>query len=289
MSLMSTTGKNSGISCNGLAFFFAMIILCCCSKAQAQGDLFVNPKRVVFEGQKRFQEINLANIGTDTARYIMSFIEIRMKPDGDFEAITNPDSGQNFASKYLRIFPRTVTLGPKESQVMKIQINQNYKLSPGEYRSHLYFRGVPRQIPLGERSPKDSTKGMLVKLTPVYGLSIPVIIRVGENNTTVAISDLKFEKQNNDIPIVKFRFNRTGNMSVYGDVSVQLISDAGKVTEVGFIKGVSVYVPNKFREVRINLDNKAGGNYSSGKLRVLYTMAAGGRSEKLATAELKLK
>jgi hypothetical protein len=258
------------------------------SDAQAQGDLFINPKRIVFEGQKRFQEINLANIGTDTARYIISFIQIRMKDDGNFEQIEKPDSGQNFASKYLRIFPRAVTLAPKESQVVKIQVNQNNKLLPGEYRSHLYFRAAPKENPLGESSAKDSTKGVSVKLIPVYGISIPIIIRIGENNTKVILSDLKFEKEKDNTPVIKFRFTRTGNMSVYGDLTVQFISDAGKITQAGFIKGISVYAPNKLRDIKINLDNKTGLNYTSGKLRVSYSTSIEGKSEKLASAEVKL-
>ncbi len=289
MLLESNPGKKLKISYSKIIFsVLTFICLLFSLNVHAQGDLFINPKRIVFEGQKHFQEINLANIGKDTARYVISFIQIRMKEDGNFEQIEKPDSGQNFASKYLRIFPRMVTLAPKESQVVKVQVNQNSKLTDGEYRSHLYFRAVPKEIPLGESVAKDSTaKGVSVKLTPVYGISIPVIIRIGEDNTKVTLSDLKFEKEKDNRPFLKFRFNRTGNMSVYGDIAIQYVSDAGKITSAGFIKGVSVYTPNKLRDIKISLDNKTL-NYTSGKLLVIYTNSIEGKSEKLASAELKL-
>src|ERR1700759_689889 len=92
------------------------------SQATAQGDLLISPLRIVFEGSKKSQEINLANVGKDTATYVVSIIDIRMKEDGSFEQITVPDSGQNFAGKYLRFFPRRVTLAPNEAQVVKIQL-----------------------------------------------------------------------------------------------------------------------------------------------------------------------
>ena len=57
-------------------------------KATAQGNLLVTPKRVVFEGLKRSEELNLANVGSDTATYMISFIQIRMKVDGYVETIT---------------------------------------------------------------------------------------------------------------------------------------------------------------------------------------------------------
>gem|GEM_PF-5683234 len=40
--------------------------------AVAQGDLLIAPKRIVFDGSKRVEEINLANIGKDTATYTIS-------------------------------------------------------------------------------------------------------------------------------------------------------------------------------------------------------------------------
>jgi len=78
--------------------------------ALAQGNLLITPRRVVFEGNKRTQELNLANTGQDSAKYNVSMIQYRMKEDGSFEEITIPDPGQNFADKYVRFFPRTVSL-----------------------------------------------------------------------------------------------------------------------------------------------------------------------------------
>ena len=106
---------------------------------KAQGNLLITPRRVVFDGTKRVQELNLANTGQDTAKYNVSIIQYRMKEDGAFEEITVPDPGQNFADKNIRFFPRTVTLAPNEAQVVKMQVTKMDQLAPGEYRSHVYF------------------------------------------------------------------------------------------------------------------------------------------------------
>src|SRR5437868_5880944 len=132
-----------------LLFFLPVLILLSfltASKLSAQGNLLITPKRVVFEGNKRSEELNLANIGKDTATYIISFIQYRMEEDGKFVKITQPDPGQNFADKNLRFFPRTVTLGPNEAQTVKVQLTKANDLAPGEYRSHLYFRASPPEI-----------------------------------------------------------------------------------------------------------------------------------------------
>lgn len=48
------------------------------------------PRRVVFEGAKKYEELNLANTGKDTARYVISLIHVRMKEDGSFIEINEP-------------------------------------------------------------------------------------------------------------------------------------------------------------------------------------------------------
>src|SRR5688500_1169925 len=130
-----------------------IVCLLISSDLYSQGNLLVTPKRVVFSGPKRTEELNLANVGKDSATFMISFIQIRMKDDGTFEKITDPDSAQRFADKYIRFYPRTVTLAPNESQTVKMQITKASELLPGEYRSHLYFRAVQKGKPLGEKEP----------------------------------------------------------------------------------------------------------------------------------------
>src|SRR4051812_32996787 len=193
----------------GIFLSVFLLIIAASSGAYAQGNLLIMPKRLIFEGQKRSEEINLANIGKDTATYVVSLIHIRMKSDGTFEQISQPDSGQLFADKFLRFFPRTVTLAPNEAQVVKVQLIKTNELETGEYRSHIYFRAVPREKPLGETEPgKDS--GLSVKILPIFGISIPAIIRVGESDASVSISQAKLQLANDSIANVDFTFRRQG-------------------------------------------------------------------------------
>ncbi len=254
----------------------------------AQGNLLISPRRIVFEGSKRSIDMNLANIGKDTATYAISLIQIRMNEDGNFQTITEPDPGQRFADHYVRFFPRTVTLGPNEAQTIKIQLLRSGELTPGEYRSHFYFRSVPRIKPLGEEeAPKDSTS-ITVKLTPIFGITIPVIIRVGESTANVTLSDLRLELINDTIPKISMVFNRTGNMSVYGDLTVDLISTTGKIIRVGIANGIAVYTPNAKRRFQFNLNQVPGVDFKSGTLRVIYSAPSDVKPVRYAETELPL-
>ena len=255
----------------------------------AQGNLLITPKRVVFEGNKRSVDISLANIGDDTATYAISLIQIRMTEEGSFELITEPDEGQLFASPYLRFFPRSVTLGPNEAQAVKVQLVRNAGLDPGEYRSHLYFRAVPKEKPLGEEVEAAADPSSIsVKIIPIFGITIPAIIRVGQPSVRVTLSNLDLRFENDTLPKLMLTFNRSGSYSVYGDLKVDHISPGGVINRVGIANGVAVYTPNTKRHFEFNLINTTGVDLKSGKLLVSFSASSDVKPEKYAEAELVL-
>lgn len=256
---------------------------------KAQGDLLITPRRVVFEGNKRSMDLSLANIGNDTATYNISIVQIRMTEDGGFETITEPDEGQRFASPYVRFFPRTVTLKPNEVQTVKIQAIRTGELQEGEYRSHIYFRATPKENPLGEEAPAQQDQTISIKLVPVFGITIPVIIRTGTPTANVTLTDLSLTFENDTLPKLAFVFRRSGEYSVYGDLAVDHVSPGGKTTRVGIARGVAVYTPNAIRRFSFNLMNNVEVDFTSGKLLVTFSAPSDVKPEKYAEAILELK
>ncbi len=242
--------------------------------AKAQGNLLITPRRVVFEGSKRSADLNLANTGQDSATYAISVVQIRMREDGGFDPIETPDPGQRFADKNIRYFPRMVTLGPKEAQVVKVQLIKTEELTPGEYRSHFYFRSIPRLKPLGNENSGQDSAAISIKLTPIFGITIPVIIRVGEYNAGISITDPSFSFVQDTIPVIRMNLNRTGTMSVYGDIVVDHIASDGHTTRVGTANGVAVYSPNTVRKFAFSLNRVAGIDFSKGKLKITYNVSS---------------
>lgn len=256
--------------------------------AHAQGNLLVMPRRVIFDGSLKSQELNLANTGKDTARYAISVIDARMKQDGNFEVITEPDSGQQFAGRYLRFFPRSVTLAPNESQVIKMQVNRQAGMPAGEYRSHIYFRAVPTDRNPAPAAPVQDSS-LSIRLVPVFGISIPAIIRVGETAAQINFSDISFAFLNDSIPRLSLLFTRGGNRSVYGDLAVNFIPVHGRPSLVGRVKGIAVYTPNTSRQLQLDLEKPAGIDYHSGSLQLVYSSAADTKYEKYAEATVPLR
>ncbi len=242
----------------------------CCFHVKAQGDLLITPNRVVFEGNKQKETIDLVNMGKDTATFSISFVQKNMKEDGSFVTVEGTDTTQMFADPYLRIFPRRVTLAPGEPQTIMLQCRRKADMLPGEYRSHLYFRSEKDYKPLGVKSPASDSTILSVQLIPVYGITIPVILRCGPVNVSAALSDLKLETEASNSQNLKLTINRAGNISIYGDIIIDYIPLQGKAYEIGSIKGVGVYTSINKRNISVKLNNTSGKTFTNGDLKVRY-------------------
>lgn len=254
-----------------------IIFLSFYGQVKAQGDLLVFPKRVEFEGiNSRFQNITINNIAKETVTYSVSFVNIKMSEDGSFTPIEIPEKDQYFATPFLRCYPRTITLQPQESQIVKIQLIKTADMKEGEYRSHLYFRALPKTEALAPvKEVKTEDKGLGIKLTAIYGITMPIIIKVGKSTTEVSLDNLQVSKEK-DIQYLKLDINRKGNMSVFGDIQVNYVSPSGTSTVIAKVKGFAVYTPGTLRKTKIKLDVEKKVNYSEGTIEVIYSKQESG-------------
>ncbi|MBL0316160.1 MAG: molecular chaperone [Flavobacteriales bacterium] len=264
--------------------FIIIIIFCFPFIGRTQSDILITPFRVVFENGKSIEELSVANTGSDTARYTISFVQYKMNEDGQLQQIQTPENGQMFADRFLKVFPKSVVLAPKEAQIVRLQSKIPSDATPGEYRSHLYFRSAGEQKAIGFEA--EGADGLGIQLIPIYGITIPIIVRVGASEVKTSITDMTVEQGEN--PAVNFAINRNGLYSVYGDLELFHIDITGKETMVGLVRGVAVYPPLDKRHVKIPF-NKATGIPTSGKLRLVYTATINGKKQILATEDLLLK
>ena len=293
---MLNTHNNNGFSVKMSVIFKgtllgALLIIICLlpNLSYAQGNLLITPRRVVFEGTKSSQEINLANTGQDSATYSISFVQYRMTENGSFEQIEEPDAGQQFADKMIRYFPRTVTLAPGEAQMVRMQLRRSGDTQAGEYRSHMYFRAVPKESALGLEDQLEDSTAIGIRLTPIFGITIPVIVRTGDPEVAISINTLSVENKNDSTALLSMVFNHEGGKSVYGDLTVDYKPLKGASIQVGLIRGIAVYTPNITRQFQLDIRKPEGVDFSKGKLLVRYTNAEGDTENLLAEKELLLE
>ncbi len=257
--------------------------------AQGAGDLVVAPTRVVFEGRERTTQLTLLNRGSATATYRISVTNMRMKDDGGVLEIDKPDPGQNFAGKLVRYSPRQVTLKPGAAQAVRVLLRKPKGLADGEYRSHLLFRGVPDDAGQSVEQTANDTD-IAIRLVPIYGISIPVIVRHGKTELKIAMSDLKIEaaREANKPPLLKFKINREGNRSSFGDLVATYNSGSDEGVIIGQINRLALYAPNSFRTVEMQLRVPDGVTLKGGKLNLTYSTIADAGGKLMAKTELSI-
>lgn len=263
---------------------FLMLIILVYSNVEtyAQGDLLITPNRVIFEGRKTKEVLNLLNTGKETTTFSVSFVQRHMNEDGSFTIISSDEPGQMFADPYIRIYPRQVTLLPGEAQVVMLQRRRKADMQDGEYRSHLFFRSEKNYNALGKQN-KDPSKAFSVEITPIFGISIPIIIRSGELSAIATLSDLKLENQQNTQ--LTFTLNRKGKSSIYGDFTVEYFPLKGKSYIIGVMKGVAVYTTINKRYMSIKLNKTPGMNLDTGILKLKYTSRGSGEKREVHAVE----
>ena len=235
--------------------------------ANSQSDLLITPFRVVFENGKNIEELTVANTGKDTARYTISFLQYKMLSTGKLEKIDAAEDSILFADKYLRIFPKTVTLAPNEAQMVRLQLKTPPDLAPGEYRSHLYFRSIVDETP--DMGTETDSAGIGFKLVPVYGITIPVILRIGQSVVKANPADIKVTDVNG-FKQVECKIERYGTISTFGQLEVEHTSETGVKTLLGKVNGVAVYTPIHSRDISIPLSIPETVDLTKGKIALKY-------------------
>src|SRR5690606_15907462 len=178
-----------------------------------RADLMLYPTRIVLEQDRRAAQVELINNGDESATYRIRLVNRRMSESGEMLEIDTPQPGERFADSLLRYSPRQVTLPPGASQTIRMMADLPEQLATGEYRSHLQFDRLPP--PSGASSIETALtlgdRQIGVRLTPLIGASIPVIVRHGETSATVKLSALKLElHQESGLPLLMMELHRSG-------------------------------------------------------------------------------
>ena len=217
--------------------------------AQAAGDLLVAPTRVVLDGN-RGTEVILNNIDSQPATYRVSLEVRRMNASGNLDEIApeKATAAEQQALGMITYAPRRVELAPNQPQAIRIGVRAPADLPDGEYRVHMLFRAIPDAKPVTETTSANS--GLSIALTPIYGVTIPVIIRKGALKATAAIGDARIDRSSGQ-PELALSLSRDGARSTYGRIRVL---KPGKSNPVFEVRGVAVYPEVTKRSVSFPLD-----------------------------------
>ena len=259
----------------------------------ALADLSLYPTRIVLEKNQRAAQVELMNNGTAPETYRINLVNRRMGEMGEFIALEAPGPGDQFADPLLRYSPKQVTVQPGSSQTVRILVRKPADLAPGEYRSHLQFDRVADAAGASsvEQVSAPGDNGIGVVITALVGASIPVIVRQGDTQASATLSDLTLLPAAGGAgaaPALSFVINRSGNRSLYGDLTVRFTPKGGQPVELAKAGALAVYVPNALRRARMALQVPTGTTLAGGTLNLSYRERAEAGGKMMAEASLSL-
>jgi len=276
---------NSSIS-TLLAAAVAVPLLALSAPVQAgAGDLLVAPTRVVLDGRKG-AEVILNNIGDQPATYRVSIEFRRMTEDGGLVDVTDPSADEKAAEDMIIYAPRRVTLVPHQPQSIRIAARAPQGLPDGEYRVHMLFRAIPPANPVVQAAAAaaDAPKGLHFQLIPVYGVTIPVIVRLGNLEAKAAIANVRLDKSGGTTA-VDLDLSRSGTRSTFGEVRVY---KPGVKAPIAIQRAVAVYKEIGVRHLSLPVDPSFQGD-PTGPVTVQYVEMFDDGSHVLAQTDAVLR
>ena len=253
----------------------------------------VQPLMVEIENDQRAAEIWILNTSNETKTYRAVFEEYRMIETGRLLKLEEEYDDIQKASDYVRVYPETITLGPGESQTVRIQSRLPRDLGDVELRSHLSFqelsRGHDQEELLGYTQEELEEEGAVaLSIQMNVGISIPVFVRNGDLHAEVEIKSAELVKDN-DPPYLQLNVTRLGNRSARGDVQVFHVSPEGREVLVG-TRSLTIYTPLEDRVSRIGLTELEDVDLNSGKIKLKYeyNRDSGSRDFQMAETEIQI-
>lgn len=220
------------------------------------GDVNLFPKRVVLNGRREIASIGLYNKTTNDGDYEIKIVDMAMTPDGRVVQFANladdtVKARVKTASSLLRHSPRRVALRGSESQLVRVMARVPAEVPDGEYRSHFVVSSVPQAadgFSIENAAGAVAGNNIGVVIRPRFGISIPVIVRIGATTLKTGIVNPSVITEADGSKAIAFKLTRAGTRSAYGNV---VVSARGASEPVALAKGIGVYPEVDSRDVAI--------------------------------------
>lgn len=240
----------------------------------AYGNLLVAPTRVVFEGRTKVQEVSVINQGDKEALFRIFFTQLQMDGEGKYHVLPEGVDNKESASQLIRYSPRQIRIKPGERQLIRLLLRKPPHLEEGEYRSHLEFKAIPDEADLVNAADEEGDGERVgVILTPIFGVSIPVLVRHGQVKSTYSLKDLQlFEEEGKSK--LSMKIERQGLNSYFGNIKVYFQEKGVKSkTLVKRAEGVAVLHPLSERKITLDLDSSEERSSNEGTYHIIYENA----------------
>ena len=284
---MVLSSANCGKVGGKLFALMGLLLMLTASTAWSQG-VSVAPSRILLDGRTRAATVFLSNRSDEAETYRISLVFYIMEDNGTLvRADSLATAAANFAGEVLRYSPRRVVIPAGGSQTVRLLVRRprDRDVDDQEFRAHLSVCSiptVPRLREVEDQLPELESENQFIA-RPVASVEtlVPVIVRFGRPEAELGVSSAGFSPDG----AVTFRLDRSGQRSLYGNLTVTYFDPAGNETQVYYGRGIAVYTPNPSRLFTLKPPN-AGLDLTRGRVVIDYQETPDGGGDLRARVEI---
>ncbi len=237
-------------------------------------QLMISPVRMVFTDRQRSINAHVSNTSNERITYMISLVTMRKGENGQYYEPEIDSAEEQMVKKMIRFAPRRATIEPGTRQVVRLMLRKPKALQPGEYRTRLLLS--PQEMPEDSvvQSKSNVVENNTIQLNIIVKSSFPIIIQHGGLKAAVAPLTIAVK----DFPqapagiAADVTFSRSGNCSVFGDVSLHFTPNdhSQDSREIGRSLGLAIYLPDTKKTLTVMLKGISREELSTGTVRVVY-------------------
>lgn len=245
---------------NILLFAFALLIIA--TPSQARIDIV--PQKIVIENRDRNGELTILNLYDVKGTFRIEIVNFSQDVNGVYTELATPLDSDFNPQDIVRLSPRQFTLNPQGRQKVRVSLRKPAELPDGEYRFHIKATRLAQD----DGADENAKKSVSVKAN--IGVTIPVIVRHGQTQSTASLHDLNVVSAtdtDSNRPELHLNIQREGNASTIGMLEVLWEDESGQAKRIGRITNMNLFTDISNRNVKVPLYEMPSG---TGKLHVRY-------------------
>jgi hypothetical protein len=232
--------------------------LCFNQNESIAAGIRTSPPILFYSSTQKSEHVSVSNPSDNTVeiwvdfKYGYTIINDTGKPEVIIPETLKEDDRS--AAEWLRAYPSRFTLGPQESQTIRIVATPPPGLMQGEYWSRILFSSKD------QRRPSSAVKGWQSTIEIISITSVPFHYRYMSATTGLRLKrPIEYARKDTNL-VVTLGLERTGTAAYWGQVNCELYNSAGKKA-FGDIYKLVVYKELEYA-IRINNSLLPPGDYT---------------------------
>jgi P pilus assembly chaperone PapD len=247
-SLILSKVKIMTINLSALAITFASL------SSQA---VHLSTYRIYLDDDERTKSFIVFNRNTGSQDCRLKLRHYDFDEQGNMFDYKTNELPENSAKNWVRFSPKKFTLTPANSQTIRFSMRRKAKAQSAEYRSYLVVDCGAAESP--------TEKKQMISIKPKLIHNVPIIVRMGELNANVKLTDFTFTKDT-----FNFFIERSGDRSIYGDIE---LVDKESGERISYQLNFSMYPETSKQSFKLSMH---GHNPADLKVRFIENSKFGG-------------